>query len=356
MGMVGASYGGGIQLVTAAIDCRVDAIVPQIAWHSLGTSLYKADTSKRGWGDFLYTAAASRSARPAHHERARGERHDRRDQRRRQAVVHRSRPGRPGEQDHRADAVRAGHDRHAVHARRRRDQLRHPARQRRADRDALDVQRARRVPHESRQPGAARHRGARVAQPLREGRHQRAARRAVPSTSTRTASEFTADEYPPPASTPITATGKGSLDARSPTAARARPMRRATTGALGTISLPITPAKATNAVNVPITVTKAANVVGAPKLTLLLRRNVTRRRGTDARVRAARRRHDRPRARQPDHADPGHARRQGAHDDGPARDGRVHREAGRACSRCRSSRRRSPTRSRASAARSASTT
>ena len=42
MGMVGASYGGGIQLVTAAIDCRVDAIVPQIAWHSLGTSLFQA--------------------------------------------------------------------------------------------------------------------------------------------------------------------------------------------------------------------------------------------------------------------------------------------------------------------------
>ena len=50
MGMVGASYGGGIQLVTAAIDCRIDAIVPQIAWHSLGTSLDKADTSKRGLG------------------------------------------------------------------------------------------------------------------------------------------------------------------------------------------------------------------------------------------------------------------------------------------------------------------
>ncbi|MDT5014881.1 MAG: type transport system ATP-binding protein, partial [Mycobacterium sp.] len=39
IGMVGASYGGGIQLVTAAIDCRVDAIAPMIAWHSLTTSL-----------------------------------------------------------------------------------------------------------------------------------------------------------------------------------------------------------------------------------------------------------------------------------------------------------------------------
>ena len=33
--MVGASYGGGIQLVTAAIDNRIDAIVPTIAWHAL---------------------------------------------------------------------------------------------------------------------------------------------------------------------------------------------------------------------------------------------------------------------------------------------------------------------------------
>ena len=41
--MVGGSYGGGIQLVTAATDCRVDAIVPTIAWHSLATSLDKAE-------------------------------------------------------------------------------------------------------------------------------------------------------------------------------------------------------------------------------------------------------------------------------------------------------------------------
>ena len=64
MGMVGASYGGGIQLVTAAIDCRVDAIVPQIAWHSLGTSLFPAQTVKSGWGDLLYSAAAGRQLDP----------------------------------------------------------------------------------------------------------------------------------------------------------------------------------------------------------------------------------------------------------------------------------------------------
>ena len=46
LGMVGVSYGGGIQLTTAALDCRVDAIVPSWAWHSLQTSLDKADTPK----------------------------------------------------------------------------------------------------------------------------------------------------------------------------------------------------------------------------------------------------------------------------------------------------------------------
>jgi ABC-2 type transport system ATP-binding protein len=64
VGMVGGSYGGGIQLVTAAIDCRVDAIVPTIAWHSLGTSLDKAETVKLGWSDILYAAASSRQLDP----------------------------------------------------------------------------------------------------------------------------------------------------------------------------------------------------------------------------------------------------------------------------------------------------
>lgn len=59
MGMVGGSYGGGIQYTTAAEDCRVDAIVPEIAWNSLATSLDKADTAKTGWSNLLYVAAPS---------------------------------------------------------------------------------------------------------------------------------------------------------------------------------------------------------------------------------------------------------------------------------------------------------
>jgi ABC-2 type transport system ATP-binding protein len=63
IGMVGASYGGGIQLVTAAIDPRVDAIVPTIAWHSLNSSLYKAEAFKSSWGTLLSAALTLTFAR-----------------------------------------------------------------------------------------------------------------------------------------------------------------------------------------------------------------------------------------------------------------------------------------------------
>ncbi len=56
VGMAGGSYGGGIQLVAAASDHRIDAIVPDIAWNSLITSLYKNNTGKLGWAGLLYLA------------------------------------------------------------------------------------------------------------------------------------------------------------------------------------------------------------------------------------------------------------------------------------------------------------
>jgi ABC-2 type transport system ATP-binding protein len=64
VGMSGASYGGGIQLVTAAIDSRLDAIAPVIAWHSLVTSLYKAQSPKSGWGSALFALGAEGSTIP----------------------------------------------------------------------------------------------------------------------------------------------------------------------------------------------------------------------------------------------------------------------------------------------------
>ena len=45
IGMAGASYGGGIQLVSAALDRRIDAIAPTIAWHSLLSSSSRRATS-----------------------------------------------------------------------------------------------------------------------------------------------------------------------------------------------------------------------------------------------------------------------------------------------------------------------
>jgi len=46
IGMIGGSYGGEIQLVTAGMDHRVDAIVPALAWNSLNSSVYKNQAFK----------------------------------------------------------------------------------------------------------------------------------------------------------------------------------------------------------------------------------------------------------------------------------------------------------------------
>jgi ABC-2 type transport system ATP-binding protein len=64
IGMVGASYGGGVQLATAINDHRIDAIVPTIAWHSLNTSLYKDQAFKSSWGTLLTVALLATLARP----------------------------------------------------------------------------------------------------------------------------------------------------------------------------------------------------------------------------------------------------------------------------------------------------
>jgi ABC-2 type transport system ATP-binding protein len=51
--MSGSSYGGAIQFVTAAIDRRIDAITPTIAWHTLVRSLFTSGDVKAGWGAAL---------------------------------------------------------------------------------------------------------------------------------------------------------------------------------------------------------------------------------------------------------------------------------------------------------------
>jgi ABC-2 type transport system ATP-binding protein len=55
-GMEGVSYAGGIELVAAGLDKRIDAIAPTIAWHSLLTSLYPEELIKGGWASALVAA------------------------------------------------------------------------------------------------------------------------------------------------------------------------------------------------------------------------------------------------------------------------------------------------------------
>lgn len=54
LGMVGGSYGGGIQWVTAGTDPRLDAMVPNSSWNSLETSLSPDGDFKMGILTLLY--------------------------------------------------------------------------------------------------------------------------------------------------------------------------------------------------------------------------------------------------------------------------------------------------------------
>jgi ABC-2 type transport system ATP-binding protein len=61
MGMIGVSYGGGIQLQVASADDRVDAIVPQIAWNDLPQSLQPNGVLKLHWDLPLYAVGVNGS-------------------------------------------------------------------------------------------------------------------------------------------------------------------------------------------------------------------------------------------------------------------------------------------------------
>ncbi|MGI8328463.1 alpha/beta fold hydrolase [Actinomadura scrupuli] len=65
VGLAGESYGGGISLMTAAYDPRVDAIAPQITWNDLADSLFPQATGagaqtgvfKKLWAGIFFTGA-----------------------------------------------------------------------------------------------------------------------------------------------------------------------------------------------------------------------------------------------------------------------------------------------------------
>lgn len=61
IGMFGGSYAGGIQLNAAAFDDRIDAIVPEICWHSLNYALEPNEVVKTVWGAALYAVGAGGS-------------------------------------------------------------------------------------------------------------------------------------------------------------------------------------------------------------------------------------------------------------------------------------------------------
>lgn len=63
VGMVGGSYGGGIQLTSAGTDPRLDAIVPAIAWNSLNSSLYPDGAFKTAYSSLLLLSLVLSNAR-----------------------------------------------------------------------------------------------------------------------------------------------------------------------------------------------------------------------------------------------------------------------------------------------------
>lgn len=61
VGMSGGSYAGGIQLLAAAFDARIDAIAPEITWNDLAQSLGPNGVPKLYWTSLLFGSGAASS-------------------------------------------------------------------------------------------------------------------------------------------------------------------------------------------------------------------------------------------------------------------------------------------------------
>jgi len=68
VGVAGASYGGGIALMAAALDHRIDAIAPQITWNDLSAALFpnavvgsspEQGVFKKMWAGLLFTSGTA---------------------------------------------------------------------------------------------------------------------------------------------------------------------------------------------------------------------------------------------------------------------------------------------------------
>ena len=171
MGMVGGSYGGGIQLVTAATDCRIDAIVPTIAWHSLTTSLFKSGIVKSGWAGILTNLSSSRPRGPGGTGRPAGRPGRRHDLAAQEAWFAARGPAQYLADIHDPHPDPPGHGRHALHPPGGGRQLRGAAGPGRADGDAVVLRWPRRLPDAGRQRRRPRAGHAGVAEAVRAARH-----------------------------------------------------------------------------------------------------------------------------------------------------------------------------------------
>src|SRR6516162_10154110 len=59
VGIAGASYGGGLALLAAAYDHRIDAVVAQSAWNNLATALFPDGVFARQWAGLLFTQGSA---------------------------------------------------------------------------------------------------------------------------------------------------------------------------------------------------------------------------------------------------------------------------------------------------------
>lgn len=269
LGMAGASYGGGIQLVTAGIDRRVDALAPSIAWNSLTTSLDKDRTVKSGWASFLYIVGASHSLDP--HIKAAN------DEGLSTGIL---------SEENAAWFADRGPGNALV------GKIRTPTLLIQGTVDTLFT-----LDEAARNYAVLRKHGVPVKMVWFCGGHgacltkegdaeypiaatvrwfARYVKRQKLSTGPRFAgidqngTRFTAADYPPRAGRPLHAAGSGTLEMQA--AGGAGPAKiPADAGGLGPLVAPLTPSKADNAVNVTVRAPRAALVSGAPKVTLSYR-------------------------------------------------------------------------------------
>jgi ABC-2 type transport system ATP-binding protein len=253
--------------VLAAIDCRVDAIVPTIAWHSLATSLDKNDSAKQGWGDILYLAAHNRKLDP--HITSSHTKSDTTGLLGAENVAWLAARG-PG------DLVQ---------------QITAPTLFLQGTVDTLftldeavsnyTILKDKGVPTAmvwycgghgtclTKAGDPVRTNAATIAWLARYLKGDTGVQNGAGFTTVdQNGNELSADAYPPAPGAAITASGSGSLHLVATKVQTPKPVPGASSGLIGAVALGITPARATNGLDVTVPIASAALVLGAPSLTI----------------------------------------------------------------------------------------